>query len=101
MLKEAGISICINKQQIGGSGSEQVVGSNSVLVAPTCTEKIGIYVGEGMTPVPKKLAEKIWQWEFVDGWAEGKSEDSTRSSMALTHRKYQVTDVDKLELCVL
>ena len=56
VLKEAGILICGKEQHIGGSGSELGVGSNSV---PTGTEQLGVYVGEGMTPVPKKLAEKI------------------------------------------
>ena len=55
MLKEAGILICGNEQHIGGSGSELGVGSNSV---PTGTEQLGIYVGEGMTPVPKKTRRK-------------------------------------------
>ena len=82
------------------------MGSNSVLVAPTCTEQIGIGIDveEGMTPVLNKLAEKIWRWEFVDigelhvlpdGWA-GKSEDGTGSSMALMRRKHQVTEGEHL-----
>ena len=25
-----------------------------------------VSVGEGMAPVPRKLAEKIWKWEFVE-----------------------------------
>ena len=41
-LKEADIPICINEQQVGGSRSEQIVGSKSVLVAPTCTEQLGM-----------------------------------------------------------
>ena len=75
MLKEVSIPTGSNEQHIRGSGSEQVVGSNST---PPCTEQLGIYVGEGMTPVPKKLAEKTWWWEFVDmgellpdSWAQG------------------------------
>lgn len=58
-----------------------------MLVAPTCTEQLGISVGEGMTPIPKKLAEKIRRCEFVDmgellpdGWTQ-KSEDGTGSSV--------------------
>ena len=27
---------------------------------------VGIYVGEGLLPVPARLAEKITRWEFVD-----------------------------------
>ena len=26
----------------------------------------GTSVGEGVAPVPKKLAEKIWRWEFLE-----------------------------------
>ena len=26
----------------------------------------GVYVGEGVAPVPKKVAEKIWRWDFVE-----------------------------------
>ena len=26
----------------------------------------GAYVGDGMPPVPAKLAAKIWRWEFVE-----------------------------------
>ena len=26
----------------------------------------GVYVGEALPPVPQKLAEKIWAWDFVD-----------------------------------
>ena len=78
-MEVAGIPICANEQLIGGSGLEQVMRSNSVFVTPTCTEQLGIYVGEGMTPVQKKLADKIWRWEFVDmgellpdSWTQGK-----------------------------
>ena len=85
MLKEASIPTGSNEQHIRGAGSEQVVGSNST---PTCTEQLGIYVGEGMTPVPKKLAKKIWR-------AQGKSEDGAAgSAMALTCRKRQVRNVN-------
>ena len=26
----------------------------------------GVYIGEGVVPIPRKLAEKIWRWEFMD-----------------------------------
>ncbi len=26
----------------------------------------GVFVGEGRMPVPRKVEEKIWKWEFVD-----------------------------------
>eukprot|EP00731_Ephydatia_muelleri_P010108 Em0005g694a len=28
--------------------------------------ELGVSVGEGMAPVPRKLAERIWRWEFVE-----------------------------------
>ena len=97
-MKEAGIPICIDEHQIGVS--------ESVLVAPMGTEQLGVYIGEGMTAVPKRLAEKIWRWEFVDmgellpdGWAQGKSEEGAGSSLALTRMKRQVTDVNTWVQC--
>ena len=39
-------------------------GGNSSSVAPGAA--VGIHVGEGLPPVPRKLADKIWRWEFVD-----------------------------------
>ena len=29
-------------------------------------EESGIYVGEGLCPIPMKLAQPIWRWEFID-----------------------------------
>ncbi len=26
----------------------------------------GVYIGEGLAPVPRKLADRIWKWEFID-----------------------------------
>ena len=34
-------------------------------VAQPCLPE-GVYVGEGVVPIPRKLAEKIWRWEFMD-----------------------------------
>ena len=28
--------------------------------------ELGVSVGKGMAPVPRKLAERIWRWEFVE-----------------------------------
>ena len=42
------------------------VGQGNPLDALTLTAEQGIYVGQGMAPVPKKLAERIWRWELVD-----------------------------------
>ena len=29
-------------------------------------EESGIYVEEGLPPIPMKLAQCIWQWKFID-----------------------------------
>ena len=26
----------------------------------------GVYVGEGLAPVPQKVAERIWRWEYIE-----------------------------------
>ena len=30
------------------------------------SEDRGVYIGEALPPVPKKLAERIWRWEFIE-----------------------------------
>ena len=61
----------------------------------------GIYVGEGWQPVPGKLAEKIWQWEFVEmaellpeQWNVRKDDAG-----ALGRRRKQVTNIDTWLQC--
>ena len=27
---------------------------------------VAVYIGEGLLPVPNKLADHIWKWEFID-----------------------------------
>ena len=29
-------------------------------------EESGVYVGEDLPPIPMKLAQRIWQWEYID-----------------------------------
>ena len=29
-------------------------------------EQVGVSIGESMAPVPRKMAEKIWRWEYVE-----------------------------------
>ena len=57
----------------------------------------GIYIGEGLPPVPQKLAERIRRWEYVEMaellpelWT-AKLEDPPKQSAA--RRKSQVTDL--------
>ena len=59
----------------------------------------GVYVGDGLPPVPQKLADKIRRWEFVDMgellpefWSLPKDEDSAKSA-APARRSRKVTDI--------
>ena len=58
-----------------------------------------IYVGDGLPPVPQKLADKIHWLEFVDMgellpefWSVPKDEDSAKSA-AVARRLQKVTDI--------
>ena len=63
----------------------------------------GIYVGEGLLPVPAKLADRIQRWEFVDmaellpefwGSTSGKEASQPSTSRAASaRRKRAVTDI--------
>lgn len=59
----------------------------------------GIQVGEGMAPVPKKLAEKIWKWEFVEmsemvaeSWSQ-KLDEPSAGLVAVNRRRRPVTEL--------
>ena len=60
---------------------------------------LGVSLSDGLVTVPKKLAEKIWRWEFVElgellpESAVGKAEDNTPNPLALGRRRRQVTDI--------
>ena len=69
--------------------------TSSKVLPPTT----GVYVGEGMPPVPPKLAAKIRRWEFVDMaemlpeyWSSTKSEDEDQKRVP-PRRTRQVTDI--------
>lgn len=58
-----------------------------------------------MAPVPRKLAERIWQWEFVDmgemlsdNWLQ-KGDEPTVNPLGLAHQKRQVTDINTWIRC--
>lgn len=58
-----------------------------------------VSVGEGMAPVPRKLAEKIWKWEFVEmsemvaeNWLQ-KSDEPGTGLVAVNRRKRLVTEL--------
>eukprot|EP00731_Ephydatia_muelleri_P033272 Em0027g20a len=57
----------------------------------------GVSIGDGLLTVPKKLAERIWRWEFVElgdllpeNWV-GKTEDT--NPLGVVRRKRQITDI--------
>ena len=58
---------------------------------PALTSDPGVYVGEGAAPVPKKLADKILRWEFVEigellpeFWLCARDDTKSRSRRLLT-----------------
>lgn len=67
----------------------------------------GVRVGDGLPPVPAKLAERIWNWEFIDmvdllpdQWLVKKEEPAMHFGAAAAHvgipsqrGKKQVTDI--------
>lgn len=66
----------------------------------------GVYVGEGLLPVPAKLAEKIVKWEFVDMgellpefWAAATSKDASNPKAPASRRKRAVTDIASWTQC--
>ena len=59
----------------------------------------GVYVGDGLPPVPQRLADKINRWEFIDMgkllpefWLVPKDEDLAKSA-APAHRLWKVIDI--------
>ncbi len=59
----------------------------------------GVYVGEGLPPVPTKLADKIRRWEFVEMgellpefWSGPKEGESDGKERRVRHNQ-KVTDI--------
>eukprot|EP00731_Ephydatia_muelleri_P006683 Em0003g931a len=66
---------------------------------PDHHNELGTLVGEGVAPVPKKLAEKIWRWEFVEmsemvaeSWSQ-KSDEPSTGLVARNRRRRPVTEL--------
>ena len=63
------------------------------------SEQGGVSIGEGLAPVPRKMAEKIWRWEFVEmgdllpknGML--RTEDGSSNLLGVVRRRRQITDV--------
>ena len=56
-------------------------------------EVSGVYVGKCLPPIPIKLAQRIWQWEFIDMaemlpelWAHRGNDNLTRGSTTRARR---------------
>ena len=64
------------------------------------TQKVesGVYIGEGLPPVPIKLVQRIWRWDFVDMaemlpelWTRGTDENPTKA--LATRVRHPVTNI--------
>jgi hypothetical protein len=59
----------------------------------------GVSIGEGLAPIPRKIAERIWRWEFVemgDLLPENgmlRTEDGSSNPLGVMRRRRQITDV--------
>ena len=86
-----------NLLSLGGFGAAGLVSSE------------GVYIGEGLPPVPEKLATKIRAWKFVDmsemlpefWWQEAGKDDDTqsRSTTSQPRRRKKVTDITSWLQC--
>ena len=63
-------------------------------------DKRGVYVGEALPPVPRKLADKIQAWEFIEMtellpefWTQKLEEKEEQSGSSSSRRKRPVTDL--------
>ena len=67
----------------------------------------GVYIGEGLPPVPKKVADKITNWEFVDMWellpehwvARTLDEPGSSQRSATLQKRRQVTKIHSWVQC--
>ncbi len=74
-----------------------------ITTLPSATKSQGIYIGEGLPPVPEKLACKIRRWDFVDmtellpefwGSSPAKSDEASSSQQPATgKKKRKITDI--------
>ena len=68
-------------------------------------EQVGVSIGESMAPVPRKMAEKIWRWEYVelgDLLPENgmfRAEEGSTNPLGGVRRRRQVTDVHTWVQC--
>ena len=68
-------------------------------------EHVGVSIGEGMAHVPRKMAEKIWRWEYVemgDLLPENgmfRADEGSTTSLGVVRRRRQITDVHTWVQC--
>ena len=74
------------------------VGPGNAATSPSMT-----YVGEGIAPVPKKVADRILRWDFVEMGELlpefGLSASNEQSSTSLTRRSRKVTEISTWTMC--
>ena len=69
------------------------------------SEQGGVSIGEGLAPVPWKMAEKIWRWEFVemgDLLPENgmlRTEEGSSNPLGVVRHRRQITDVLTSVIC--
>ena len=85
----------------GGSGCRGLPAGGLTVTHPALASSSGLYVGEGAAPVPKKLADKILRWEFVEMgellpefWLCARDDTKSRS-----RRSRKVTDISTWTRC--
>ena len=67
----------------------------------------GIFIGEGIQPVPAKLADRIWSWEFIEmadllpEQMAPKREESGLSLLFLAQKHKHVTDINVWLQCFM
>ena len=61
---------------------------------------LGVYAGEGLPPVPSKLAEKIRRWEFIEMsemlpefWTQARFDEAESKPPVARRRRRQVTEI--------
>ena len=102
------VTTAISSPVITETAVEQVTGTSS---APLCNllrdsgmvkESAGIYMGEGLLPVPAKLAEKIIHWEFVEiqFWTPSVGNDLPPLKTSTHRQKRAVTDITTWVQCL-
>ena len=99
----------LNVPLVGGSAEGDIAGQESVTCSQqggmnSCQEQ-GVCIGDALPPVPMKLAERIWHWEFVEmgellpeTWNLKPGEEASQQ-LLLARKKKPVTDLKTWVQC--